>query len=136
MDCGADFSINLHPPRTAVNIQYIVCVFTLKRERGRCHRFRAYLYLEIHIDIHAWVKIAVRRENYSNAQVHTYMHTQTLGTWSSLLCFYDNNVQLSQQDPCTRHMLVMSILTSAPCCCLQIVVSCCSHAGSVARVHV
>uniref|UniRef100_A0A8C9YWB2 Proline rich membrane anchor 1 n=1 Tax=Sander lucioperca TaxID=283035 RepID=A0A8C9YWB2_SANLU len=32
-------------------------------------------------------------------------------------------------------MLVMSILTSAPCCCLQIVVSCCSHARSVARVH-
>ncbi|XP_056250434.1 proline-rich membrane anchor 1 isoform X3 [Seriola aureovittata] len=44
-----------------------------------------------------------------------------MGTWSSQLCFYDNNIQLSHQDPCSRHMLVMSILTSALCCCLQIV---------------
>lgn len=42
----------------------------------------------------------------------------------------------SHQDPCSRHMLVMSILTFAPCFCLQIVVSRCSHAGSVAWVHV
>lgn len=74
-----------------------------------------------------------------NTTIHT--NTQALsslvvGTWSSQLCFYDSNIQLWHQDPCSRHMLVMSILTSAPCCCLQIVVSCCSHAHSVARVHV
>lgn len=50
---------------------------------------------------------------------HESTHTHALGscvagTWSSQLCLYDNNIQLSHQDPCSRHMLVMSILTSAP----------------------
>lgn len=78
-------------------------------------------------------RVSMRDALYSLS--HT-LSSLVVGTWSSQLCFHDNNIQLSHQDPCSRHMLVMSILTSALCCCLQIVVSCCSHAHSVARVHV